>query len=858
MGLYEREAELQALRAIWADARGGAGRVALVSGEAGIGKSALIETFAQDLPGAPRVLWGICDALFTPRPFAPLHDIAALLDGGLAALLDNDGDRTAIFTAVLSALHARPVVVVFEDVHWADEATLDLLKYLGRRIQRTRALLILTYRDDELGPKHPLRTVLGDMATSSALRRIALKPLSIEAVRDLVGSRAVSVEALHRQTNGNPFFITEVLSTPGGAISPTVRDAVLSRAARLSAAGRTVLRAVAVIGPRVEAWALAEIAGPDAPAIDECLTVGMLVPQGEALAFRHELARQAVLETVPPQQIVAWHQRAFATFRASPTTREDWTLLAHHAEGADDRAAILETVPAAARLASAAGAHRAAAAWYERAVVAGRDLPLAERAALIEAHAWECNFIGQQTTAANGRREAAALWQAAGDARRQGENLAHLALALTSEQLRDAWEVCRAAIAVLETVPPGRELALALRVQAMLHLFDHDYADAIAVAERAVTLAEQHGDARVLAMALDTLGTGRLYVDYEQGRATLERCLAVARDAKLEPRVATVYANLGSTAGELLRLDEAERYLSAGYAYTTARDLDAIRTYILGWQAAVHLLRGRWDAAEGAAREALSHLRVSAANTLPARLALGRLRTRRGDPEAPATLTDMATVAQRSGDFQNIGPMAAALAEAASLAGDNEKTLAHALSAFELAVSKRHPWMAGELAYWRWRAGDVFTPPEWIAEPYALEIAGEWDAAAKAWERLGCPYEHARALGNGDSNAQLDALAIFDRLGARGASDALRDRLRTAGITAPRGPRAATRENPYSLTMRQMEILHLLGEGLSNIEIAARLHLSPKTVDHHVSAVFLKLDVHSREEAAARIRSLRR
>lgn len=858
MRLLEREAELRALAAAWAEAREGAGRVALVGGEAGIGKTALVEAFARGLAGAPRVLWGACDALFTPRPFGPLHDFASQLDGPLAALLGADGDRTAIFTAMLSALHARPIVVVFEDVHWADEATLDLLKYLGRRIQRTRALLILTYRDDELGPMHPLRMVLGDMATASAIRRIALPSLSLEAVRELAGERGGIAGRLHRQTGGNPFFVTEVLSSPSGAVPATARDAVLARTVRLSPTGRNVLRAAAVLGPRIEAWALAEMMGPDAQAVEECLAVGMLTAQGEALAFRHELARQAVLDTIPPQQTTALHQRALAILRRSAATRSDWTRLALHAEGAGDPAAILHLAPAAARVASTAGAHRAAVDWYQRALRVANDLPIPERAALLEAHAWECNFIGQQALAAADRRAAVELWRTAGDPLKQGENLAHLALALTADQMSAAWEACRAAISTLESTPPGPELALAYRVQAMLHLFNHDYADAITCAASAVALAELHGDARVLAMALDTLGTGQLYLNYEQGRATLERCLVVAREARLEPRVATVYANLGSTAAELFRLDEAEQYLSAGYAYTTARDLDAIRTYILGWQANVHLLRGRWETADGAAREALNHAQVSAANAIPARLALGRLRARRGSGDADTLLSEAWALAQRSGDFQTVGPAAAALAEAAWLAGDTAEALTRAKSAYALAVAKQHPWIGGELAFWRWRAGEAFDLPAWVAGPFARHILGDWRGAAEAWDQLGCPFEQARALADGDQDSQLEALAIFDRLGARGVGDALREQLRAGGVSAPRGPRTATRENPFGLTTRQMEILHLLGEGLSNGEIALRLHLSPKTVDHHVSAVFAKLDVHSREEAVARMRLHRR
>jgi DNA-binding CsgD family transcriptional regulator len=215
-------------------------------------------------------------------------------------------------------------------------------------------------------------------------------------------------------------------------------------------------------------------------------------------------------------------------------------------------------------------------------------------------------------------------------------------------------------------------------------------------------------------------------------------------------------------------------------------------------------------------------------------------------------LDEAQAIATHAANVQHLGLVRVALAEAAWLAGDRARALEEARAAYDLAVSKRHPWITGELAFWRWRAGDDVQPlPEWIAQPYALHIGGDWRAAAEEWERLGCRYEQACALADGDAEAQLAALEIFERLGARPAADALRQKLRAAGRRAPRKPRSSTRENPFGLTGRQVEILRLLVDDLSNAEIAARLHISLKTVDHHVSAVLAKLDVHSREEAAA-------
>jgi predicted ATPase len=252
LDLLERDDALGALDAALADAGRGEGRAVLISGEAGIGKTALVARFARARRAAVRVLWGACDALFTPRPLGPLHDIAVQTQGALPALLAGTTDRTAIFAATLAELQARPAVAVFEDVHWADEATLDLLRFLGRRIVRTSAVLVLTYRDDELGASHPLRTVLGDLTSSAATVRIRLSPLNEDAVRVLAGERALDVAALHRQTGGNPFFVTEVLAGPGAGLPLTVRDAVLGRVARLSPPAQAVLEAAAVVGPRVE------------------------------------------------------------------------------------------------------------------------------------------------------------------------------------------------------------------------------------------------------------------------------------------------------------------------------------------------------------------------------------------------------------------------------------------------------------------------------------------------------------------------------------------------------------------------------------------------------------------------------
>lgn len=294
---------------------------------------------------------------------------------------------------MLVELQSRSTIAVIEDVHWADEATLNLLKFLGRRCARTRAKLIVAVGDDELGPNHPPRMVLGDPAASPDVRHLPLAPLSEMAVRTLVGQRVVDPIALHSQTAGNPFFVTEMLSSPGGELPTTVREAVLARAARRSASGQAVLQAAAVIGPHIEPSVLGEVTGAEARAVEEPLAIGVLVMQGELLAIRHELARQTILETLSPPRKLALHQMTLDALKKSSVTRTDVTRPAHRAAGTGEREAILEFAPAAAMHAAAASAHRAASDLYKLALQCADDLPPAERAELWEAYARECEHL---------------------------------------------------------------------------------------------------------------------------------------------------------------------------------------------------------------------------------------------------------------------------------------------------------------------------------------------------------------------------------------------------------------------------------------------------------------------------------
>ena len=251
--ILEREAALSTLQVALDDAIAGGGRFVLLFGEAGIGKTSVVRAFQEAARGRVRVVSGACEALFTPRPLGPVHDIADEVGGPLLDALTAQSNRVAILGALLAELEATPTLAVLEDLHWADEATLDAISYLGRRLDTTPCVLLATFRDDQLGPRHPLRLVIGELPSRLTVR-VALEPLSEAAVAELAREAGRSPLGLHAATGGNPFYVTEVLAADEDKIPETVRDAVLARAGRISSDGRRLLEAVAVIPGHVEIW----------------------------------------------------------------------------------------------------------------------------------------------------------------------------------------------------------------------------------------------------------------------------------------------------------------------------------------------------------------------------------------------------------------------------------------------------------------------------------------------------------------------------------------------------------------------------------------------------------------------------
>jgi DNA-binding CsgD family transcriptional regulator/tetratricopeptide (TPR) repeat protein len=850
MDLLERRAQLEELAQHLREAASRAGKIAFVSGEAGAGKSALVELFAQQAPRGTRVLWGHCDALQTSRVLGPVNEVAAgLLPAG--ALRSAALSREQLFSRLLESLTTpHPVsVVVLEDVHWADEATLDFVGFLGRRIQRTRCLLIVTHRDDELAPSHPLRAVLGELTGQHAVR-LRIPALSLSAVGRLARGTRHDARHIYQVTAGNAFFVRELLSAPKDTVPETVRDAVVGRLAQCSTAARELAELVSLLPGRTPYRLARELLGDVGAAADEAVTRGLLRHYDEALAFRHELGRLAVEDSILPARARALHHRIL---EALVEHDADLSQLVHHASHAQDQQALLRYAPQAAERASSAGAHREAVAHLTTALRHAATLERAERAHLHELHAAGCNLTNQVSESIASAERALALWRELGDSAAQAR--VHLLLAQQYWKAGQKHSVDRqvnAAIALLDTLPDGPELAMALSSRARYAMNCGDLAEALEYGGHALELAERLNDHSVRAHALTNIGAALLSAGDSSGLAKLEQGLAVALEHRLPEHAGRAYANLVSAAVSQCLPALAERYLAESLEYCETHEVQDCLSYIRAYGAYLALHAGRWEEAARSATDLIEYHSLATAQRIPALTVLALVRARRGDPGADPLLEEAMRLALPTIEIQRIGPVAAARAELAFYRADLSRGAQEAAVGLQALRGAPDAWICGELAYWGRRADPGFELPAGIARPYALMLSGDWQHAADAWKQLGMPYERALALTAGPEPALREALSILEPLGAGPLAAIVRQRLRELGVHGiPRGPRASTRGNPAGLTSREVQVLKLLVQGHTNTELAHRLHVATKTAEHHVSSILGKLEVRSRTEAVA-------
>ena len=851
--LLERDAALTALGESHAAAARGQGKVVCISGEPGIGKTSLVRHFMETLEDGSRVLLGACDDLSIPRPLGPLRDLAGSVSGELEDALAAGAPAHDVQDLLIAELERppRPTVLVLEDVHWADDATLDSITVLGRRIGSLPALLVMTFRGGEVPPGHPLRAVLGAIGSDEAVL-LELLPLSRKAVASLAGGDG---DALYAATGGNPFYVSELLASGDTTeLPPSVANAVVARVSRLGDEARRLVELVSVVPNRVATELLDTVMAGWADAAEEPERRELLEIDGTHVHFRHELARNAVRASIPASTRRRLHADVLEALLAGTPDPAD---VVHHAECAGATDVVREYALIAARRAAAFESNREAYSHYRRASDFADSLDAVDRADLLEELATAAYLVGRLGDAFEAIQGAIAIHRRLGDQASLGRCVRVLSrFHWFAGDGVPAREKALEAITILEPLGESIELARAYSGVAQLAMLADEGAQALSWGESALELATRLGDDSTRAHALVNIGCAKVQMDADETGPLLEA--HAAADAVGEREDATrALGNLGFVQLSWARPAPALSYARRALAYAQQHEVHTYVSYGTTALAWLRLREGDWEEAERITRGEVE--RGMSIVQLLAQTVLAELAIRRGDPDASERLAELTVHADRTGEPQRIVPVIELMAEAAltncdPIPAERFEELAELIRAPD-GLRGRY---ALRLAAWAAVAGVEIELPQPASGPYAAMLARDWFEAADAFSEIDWVYDRALMLSLLDDEAALvEAMDIARRLGAEPLTRRLTVRMRELGMRVPKGPRRTTRENAAGLTARQLEVVELIAEGLTNAEIAERLVVSQRTAEHHVAAVLTKLGATTRREAARRASELR-
>lgn len=858
----ERAEALEALLDLHHMARS-RGQVAVVSGEAGIGKSTLLRHLVNAVTRSSDVGWGQCDDLFTPRQLAPFHDLSTLLGRNFAQALARGAPPAGLFPLALEAVSAlKPgSVLLFEDLHWADHATLDLLAFMTRRLQVLRVLVVLTYRSDDVVGDHPLTVLLGQLPVS-VTRQIALEPLSGRAVRQLAANTGQDAEVLHEITGGNPFFLSQLLSNTGigKALPQSVRDAVLARVSDLAAGERRLLDTLSVSPEPVPELLLADLTDGDEQALLTSLEKRRLLRRlnDGAPRFRHELARLAVLEALSPSEQRRHHQALLEAYRTHAAETASDRIL-QHAAAIHDVPCVLEHAPRAARRAASVGACKEAAAHLALALRFVDVAEPAQAAQLYEEWAEQATLFEINDTVVEARYKAIELRRQLGQAEKVGENLRNLwRLYWYLGDARAAEKAATESLAILEAIPPSPELTRAYALRSQMNLLKGRRAECIAWGRRALEIERTCPEALTRTQISVTLATAMLFDGDAAGEALMEEALHAALAHGFHEEAARAYTNFSEYAIVTGDWPRAESLVREGLAFDIRHGLDSWTTYLRGRHAQLHLGQGRLEEADTLARASLAEEGSTGLMRLPARTVLASLRSLLDTDDALERLMEVLEQALATNEQQRLTPVRLALTRHHYLRDelDAARQQLQALADFGHAVLR--PWDAGALRVWARRL--QLTLPEGVGlrptEAQTRELQGDHAAAAELLAAQHRPIDAALCClagvraGNHDLGARGEEL--FATANVQLGVHALR---RAMGLpaAAKRLRRSKRPRHPLGLTRKEVEILALLSQGASNNEMAEQLSRSPRTIEHHVSSILGKLDAANRLEATLRV-----
>jgi DNA-binding CsgD family transcriptional regulator/tetratricopeptide (TPR) repeat protein len=685
------------------------------------------------------------------------------------------------------------------------------------------------------------------------IKRIRLYPLSETAVDTLIQNAGIQNENLYERTGGNPFYVNEVLAYKNDELPSSIKDAIIAHTSKLPDDTRELLEIISVIPNKVEIELLRKLFNKVEDHIDHCINKAILITEKSLVSFRHELARLAILNSIPEMKRIQLHQKVLNCLLENENRQALLARVVHHASQAGDINSIIKYAPLAAIQASKLGAHNQAAKHYLTALQFSDQLSVEVHLSLYEGRSYECFITGHVEDAIKAAEAIIDILNKYPDPEREGEIYRRLSRILWYDcQDEKGEEYLNKAIDIFEKLPSGRKLAMAYSNKSQTYGIREETENVISWGYKALELAQNLNDPEIEAHALINIGCAKMLTEDKSGETELVKSLEISLQNDFYEQAMRAYVNLGSIHLQQRNLKTADKYFSMGLEYSNEKDIYVFSLCMAGHYAKVKLHLGDWDESIELANSVLKKESVPLGNTVMPRFIIAIIRARRNDPGSMKLLDESFNLALKMGEVEKIVATGAAKAESFWLQNKMDSVVDELELMYQKVKNSNNPWAIGEVAFWLWKGGKLSEAPENIAKPYLLQIKGKWKEAANEWIKLGCPYEEALALADGNEDSKRNALTILESLGATATINLIKQQMREEGIKKiPKGPRKTTKENPAGLTGRQMDVLKLLTKGLSNSEIASKLYISSKTVDHHISAILSKLNLHSRTEAAA-------
>jgi predicted ATPase/DNA-binding CsgD family transcriptional regulator len=854
MELIERAGFLTSLQAKFENIAKGEGHCILVSGEAGIGKTSLVKAFCKEVKNNCKTYQGTCDALFTPRPLAPIYDIVWQIGSDIWENTMKNTDRATIFSRLFHELENQKetTLIVIEDIHWADEATLDFIKFLARRITQLPCLFILTYRDDEIHSRHPLRSVLGQLNPDS-FTRMQLLPLSRQAVEKMAEEKGYKGEDVYSISGGNPFYVNEILASYSIGVPDNIKDSILSSYNRLDEETKHVWQILSVLPTGFEIKYLEKMEPSYAASIHNCLDLQILTPKDGLLFFKHELFRRTIETSLSPLLRIALNKRILDLFRESFEQNGEMERIIHHAKNANEDKTVVQYAPLAARQAAAVGAHIEASRLYLTAIEYYQENDKDTLIKFYESYAYECYLTNQIKEAIIYTGKTLNILKEKNDIEKIGYCLRFLSRLWWFDGNRKKAETYASqAIEILGDQPSSNAKAMAFSNMSQLKMLSDQRDECIVWGEKAIAMAKELADEETLSHALNNVGTVQMRIrsSRQKGIELLQQSLEIALKNSYEEHAVRAFINLGTNAVIMKDYAFAKKILDEGIQYCEERDLDHGRPYLLAYKARLNLETGHWNEAYRIADNLIKNEDQPPIIKIGALVVVATIKMRIGDRDLLPLLIEAKEKAFDTMEAQRIIPVMVALLEYEWITETSFIQKADLDFAISMIEHRGNFYEKNAFDFWLLKARKQRLTLQEFYDGYQVYNRAMAEKAADLWKQLGCPYEQALALFEGNETDKRMAITIVHKLGADAIYEKMKFQMRTSGIkNIPRGIRKSTKSNPANLTERELDVLQFLKEGLQNKEIAGRLFISPKTVDHHISSIFFKLDVKSRAKA---------